>query len=311
MTMIVDWLEYKIINGAIEGLVNNVETTPKIKEILRYISKIRGKRTRPIVALISGKLCGGSHSDVMNFALAVELIHAASLVHDDVIDKGVTRRNVKTLHSKYGVPLAILTGDWLISKAVELVSEYEENIIRDFARLGMKMVEGEALDIFSLPDNADKKDYFECISAKTAGIFAFSAENACKIVSDNMKEAKSLFEYGMNLGIAYQLVDDLLEFLASYHDKKSELESRTLPIIYEEMYGFEKSVVKVLELIGKHASMSKEAIEYFEPCDNRDKLSKMTDYMTEYLLRHYGSKNQQFLQLIEYSYRTEEMLPVY
>jgi octaprenyl-diphosphate synthase len=174
----------------------------------------------------------------------------------------------------------------------------------------MKMVEGEALDIFSMPDKADSKDYFECISAKTAGIFAYSAENACKIVSDNLKAAKSLFEYGMNLGIAYQLVDDLLEFLASYQDKKSELESRTLPIIYEEMHGFEKSVIKTLGLIGKHASMSKKAIEYFEPCDSRDKLSKMTDYMTGYLLRHYGRKSQQFLQLIERSYEAEEILAI-
>jgi hypothetical protein len=77
------------------------------------------------------------------------------------------------------------------------------------------------------------------------------------------------------------------------------------------MHGFEESVVKTLELIGKHASMSKEAIEYFEPCNSRDKLSKMTDYMTGYLLRHYGRKNQQFLQLIEHSYGAEEMLPIF
>jgi octaprenyl-diphosphate synthase len=301
--VIIDWPEYRRINNDIEELGKTAHSTPRISELLEFLTKMKGKRTRPIIALLSGRLSGGSHDDVMNFALAIELIHAASLIHDDVIDKGTIRRNVETINVRYGIPVAILMGDWLISKSVELVSIYDEQVIRDFARLGMTMVKGEVMDIYSIHETASVDDYFECIAAKTAEIFAYAAENACKIVSDDEAAARSLFDYGKNLGIAYQLVDDLLEYLEIYDDKKSELESRTLPVIYEATYGFDESVSKILELIQKHISISKKAIEYFEPCDSREKLHRMIDYMATGMLRSYGSKNKGFLTVLESFYQ--------
>jgi octaprenyl-diphosphate synthase len=303
--VIIDWPEYKRINKDIQELGNTAHSTPRIKELLQFLTNMRGKRTRPLIALLSGKLCGGSHDEVMNFAIAIELIHAASLVHDDVIDKGTLRRNVETLNVKYGVPLSLLMGDWLISKAVELVSIYDENVIRDFARLGMNMVKGEVMDIYSIHETANEEDYFECIAAKTAEIFAYSAENASKIVSDDKAAARRLFEYGRNLGIAYQLVDDLIEFLEINSDKKSELESRTLPVIYETTYGFEESVRKIMDLIHKYASISKKAIEYFDPSDSREKLVRMIEYITTGMLRAYGGKNKEILELIESNYQVQ------
>ncbi len=301
--MIVEWVEYKRVNAAIEELADKSDVIPKIKEILCYVTKAGGKRTRPLIAILSAKLCGGDSDDVINFALAVELIHTASLVHDDVIDKGMMRRNLQTLNLKYGIPLAILLGDWLISKSVELVSVYKEEIIRDFARLGMFMVTGEILDVYSVNDAENKKDYFDCISAKTAEIFAYSAENACKIVSDDIKAARNLFEYGKNLGIAYQLVDDLIEFLVMYDDKRSEFESKTLPLMFEKIYGLEESVLRILYLIRKHTSISRKSIEYFEQCESKEKLFKLIDFITEYLLRNYGRENRQFSNLIENFYK--------
>jgi octaprenyl-diphosphate synthase len=301
--VISDWPEYRRINNDIEELGKTAHGSPRISELLEFLTKMKGKRTRPIIALLSARLSGGSHDDVMNFALAIELIHAASLVHDDVIDKGRIRRNVETLNVRYGIPVAILMGDWLISKSVELVSIYDEQVIRDFARLGMTMVKGEVMDIHSIDETASVEDYFECIAAKTAKIFAYAAENACKIVSDDEAAARSLFDYGKNLGTAYQLVDDLLEYWEIYDDKKSELESRTLPVIYEATYGFDESASKILELIQKHISISKKAIEYFEPCDSREKLHRMIDYMTTGMLRSYASKNKGFLTMLDSFYQ--------
>jgi|Deesub1362A_J573_1020465.scaffolds.fasta_scaffold00728_8 octaprenyl-diphosphate synthase len=297
--MIEDWVEYRKVNEAINKLVDSADTIPKIRKALKHVIRAGGKRTRPVIVLLSSKLCGGSHEDVMNVALAVELIHTASLAHDDVIDKGMMRRNVETLHLKYDTSLAILVGDWLISKSVELVSVYDEDVIGDFARLGMMMADGEVIDIYSIQDNIDEKVYFDCISAKTAAIFAYSAKNACKIVCDDSEAAEHLFNYGKNLGIAYQLVDDLLEFLEIFEDKKSEFESRTLPMIYEEVHGFEESVARVLGLIRKHTGISEDALNYFDYCENRERLSKMIDYMTADLLRNYVSKDREILNLIE------------
>jgi len=297
--MIESWEEYRIINEELNKLIESVRTIPKIKMALRHIIKAGGKRTRPIIALLSGKLCGGTYDDVMNIALAVELIHTASLAHDDVIDKGVMRRNVKALHVEFDVSLAILVGDWLISKSVELVSGYDEEIVRGFAEVGMRMSEGEVLDVYSVREPFDESKYFECISNKTAALFAYSAKSACIAVSSDKKAADKLFEYGNNLGIAYQLVDDLLEFLDMYEEKSSEFESLTLPMIYAEKYDFEEAVFRVLEHIRSFAGKSKEALTYFEDCESKRKLLRLVDYMTTDLIRNYVSKNREIVRLLE------------
>ncbi|HDD36432.1 MAG: polyprenyl synthetase family protein [Archaeoglobaceae archaeon] len=297
--MIETWKEYAIVNDALEKLVEKSNTIAKVKKALKHIIKAGGKRTRPIIVLLSGKLCGGQYEDVLNMALAVELIHTASLAHDDVIDKGVVRRNVKALHIEYDLSLAILVGDWLISKSVELTSKYGEEVIKEFADVGMLMSEGEVLDVYSVKEKFDEEDYFKCIASKTASLFAYSAKNACKIVSEDKKAAKKLYEYGLNLGIAYQLVDDLLEYLEMYEDKKSEFESKTLPIIYEEKIGFERAVIKTLELIKSYAKKSVDALNYFKNNEYKLKLLKMVEFMTSDLLKGYVSRNKEILKLLE------------
>ena len=298
--MIENWEEYRIINEELDRLVENAKTLPKVKKALRHIIKAGGKRTRPIIVLLSGKLCGGSYEDVMNMALAVELIHTASLAHDDVIDRGMMRRNVKALHVEYDIALAILVGDWLISKSVELVSVYDEEIVKGFAEVGMKMSEGEVLDVYSTKEPFGEDDYFKCIATKTASLFAYSAKNACMVVSDDRKAAERLFEYGNNLGLAYQLVDDLLEFLDMYEDKSSEFESLTLPMMYSDRYGFEEGVARVLELIRNYAENSKRALEYFEDCESKEKLLTLVDYMTYDIIENYANakKDESVLELL-------------
>ncbi len=297
--MIESWEEFKIINEELNRLVENARTVPRLKKALRHIIKAGGKRTRPIIVLLSGKLCGGSYDDVMNMALAVELIHTASLAHDDVIDRAMTRRNVKALHVEYDISLAILVGDWLISKSVELVSVYDEEIVRGFAEVGMKMSEGEVLDVYSVREPFTEEDYFRCISTKTAALFAYSAKNACLVVSDDKTAAERLFEYGNNLGLAYQLVDDLLEFLDMYEDKRAEFESLTLPMMYAEKFGFEEGVLRILELIRDYAERSKSSLEYFDDCESKSKLLRLVDYMTFDLIRNYVSKNEEVMNMLE------------
>ncbi len=297
--MIESWEEFKIINDELNKLVENARTVPKLKKALKHIIKAGGKRTRPIIVLLSGKLCGGSYDEVLNMALAVELIHTASLAHDDVIDRAMTRRNVKALHVEYDIALAILVGDWLISKSVELVSVYDEEIVRGFAEVGMKMSEGEVLDVYSVREPFTEEDYFRCISTKTAALFAYSAKNACLVVSDDKTAAERLFEYGNNLGLAYQLVDDLLEFLDMYEDKRAEFESLTLPMMYAEKFGFEDGVLRILELIRNYAERSKRSLEYFDDCESKSKLLRLVDYMTSDLVRNYVSKNEEVMSLLE------------
>jgi octaprenyl-diphosphate synthase len=289
--MIESWQEYKIINEELERLIESAKTIPKIKRALKHVIKAGGKRTRPLIVLLTARLCGGDYRDVMDMALAVELIHTASLVHDDIIDQGVMRRNVKALHVEYDISLAILVGDWLISKSVELVSKYKNEIISDFAKTGMMMSEGEVLDVYSPYEKFTEDDYFKCITFKTASLFAYGAKNSAMAVCEDEEAWKRMFEYGLNLGIAYQLVDDLLEYLNSYSEKSSKVESVTLPMIYEKKYG-ERTVDVILELIEDYANKSRKALDYFEDCEAKRKLDFLVDYMTSKLVRKKLSQNE-------------------
>jgi octaprenyl-diphosphate synthase len=217
-----------------------------------------------------------------------------------VIDRGTMRRNVRTLHVEYDLPLAILAGDWLISKSVELTSVYGEEVIREFANVGKMMSEGELLDVYSTKGYFDEKSYFKCIEYKTAALFAYAAKNACRVVSNDEKAAKMLFSYGKNLGIAYQLVDDLIEYLEIYDDKSSEVESKTLPMIYSEKYGFEEAIGRVLSLIRKHSTESERSLDHFHNSPEKEKLLNLIDYMTLTQIRGYLERNKSKLIVSDY-----------
>lgn len=278
--MIENWPEYKIFEKNLLSFVESINAVPKIKKALSYAIKAGGKRSRPLIVLLTGKMCGGNYNNVMDLAISVELIHTASLVHDDVIDRAEKRRRKEALHKKYDIALAIILGDWLISKSVELTSKYGEEIIRDFSQVGQMMSEGEILDFYSVRGPFDERDYFECIEKKTAALFAYSARSACKIVCDDRKAADKLFEYGLNLGIAYQMVDDLLEYTKVLNDKQSAFESRTLPHIYEEKFGKDEAIPRVVEKITEFAERSFNALGYFEDCEEKEKLAKIANFMT-------------------------------
>jgi octaprenyl-diphosphate synthase len=286
--VIENWLEYQIFEKNLLKFVEVVDTVPKIKKALSYAITAGGKRSRPLIVLLSGKMCGGNYNDVMDLAISVELIHTASLVHDDVIDKAEKRRRKQALHKKYDIALAIVLGDWLISKSVELTSKYGEEIIKDFSQVGMMMSEGEVLDFYSVKEPFDEKDYFECIEKKTAALFAYSARSACKIVCDDRKAADKLFEYGLNLGLAYQIVDDLLEYTRALDDKYSIFESRTLPQIYEEKYGKNEVIPKVTEKMVEFAEKSFRALSYFDDCEEKKKLAKIANFMTYDMVKRHS-----------------------
>jgi len=289
------WDEYKIFENKLRSFVKSVRAIPKIKKALSYVISSGGKRTRPLIVLLSGKMCGGEYSKLMNLALSVELIHTASLIHDDVIDGAEKRRRQSSLHKKYDISLAIVLGDWLISKSVELTSKYGREIIREYSKVGMMMSEGEIIDTYSTKSMFTEKDYFECIKKKTASLFAYSAKTACKIVCDDLKAATKLFKYGLNLGIAYQLVDDLLEYTRVVKDKKSIFESKTLPQIYEEKFGKDEVKRRIIDLIDRYLNKCIGALEYFDECDEKRKLRKIAEYMTYTMInRHLKSSFSKF-----------------
>jgi octaprenyl-diphosphate synthase len=185
------------------------------------------------------------------------------------------RRGVPSVYKQFGLAAAILCGDFLISKSIELISKYDRAVIQDFGRAGMSMAEGEALDVNSNEADFSENDYFECISKKTASLFATSACMGSRIGGAPARSVSRCTEFGTHLGMAYQIIDDILECKDLQHEKKSENTSTTLPHILKHD-AIDRSVAEVQH----HVDCSKQIINSFNETEVRTKLQKIVDYMT-------------------------------
>ena len=189
---------------------------PLIKEIAEYILSSGGKRIRPLLALSSAKLLNykGNDKDVC-LATAVELIHTATLLHDDVVDKSKKRRNNLTANNIWGNEASILVGDFLFSRAFELMVETNSlGVLKTLSQASCKISEGEMNQLISQnKPNTTIKEYITIIKGKTAELFSAACKSGALIATDNQNEINALKNYGIELGIAYQLIDDALDYV--------------------------------------------------------------------------------------------------
>jgi octaprenyl-diphosphate synthase len=184
-----------------------------IPEIGRYIQQSGGKRVRPAVLLMAARLCGYTGHRAILFGSVVEFIHTATLVHDDIIDDAEWRRGRKAVHSRWGNDITVLLGDYLYIKSMALaLTEDSLDIIRLLCDVTLKMIEGE---LYQLTKNGDadisEDEHLEIIRRKTAYLFSGCAEIGAMLGDASPAERRALREYGFNLGIAFQIVDDLLD----------------------------------------------------------------------------------------------------
>lgn len=276
--MITSWNEYRIVNDSLDELVEKAEVDPEIRQMLKYTLCAGGKRSRPIIVLLSTEICGGDARDSINAALAIELVHTVSLIQDDILDKGERRRGRESAHEKFGPGFALLCGDLLISKAVEMISHYEKPIVQDFARAGLLMSEGEILDVKKRKDKISRKEYYECISKKTASLFAASASIG-GIIARGRRDAivEKLTRFGNELGMAYQIVDDLLEFLETQKKAKTKF---LPPFVTSAANSPDEVVSATMAVVEQHSRRAKDQIAGFGECGAREKLSKLVDVLT-------------------------------
>ncbi len=210
--------ERKKINHILSTALKNRKPV-SLYEPGSYILNSGGKRLRPLLVLLSSQAVGGKFSDAYNAAAAVEMLHNFTLVHDDIMDNADKRRGRLTLHKKYDYNTAILTGDSLLSIAHEyLLKDCNGNakeVISSFTHGLIEVCEGQSLDTdFELRKNVSLSEYIIMIKKKTAAM----AEMCCKIGAllggGTSSQVKALGNYGLNLGIAFQIQDDLLDISA-------------------------------------------------------------------------------------------------
>ncbi len=185
-----------------------------IPEIGDYVLKSGGKRVRPAVLLMAARLCGYSGPKAILNAAVVEFIHTATLVHDDIIDDAETRRGRKAVHSQWGNDVTVLAGDFLYIKSMAMALAQDSlDIVRLLCDVTLRMIEGE---LYQLTKNGvvdlSENEHFDIIRRKTAHLFGGCAQIGGILGGVGADEEQALREYGFNLGVMFQLVDDLLDF---------------------------------------------------------------------------------------------------
>jgi octaprenyl-diphosphate synthase len=279
-----EWEEYRYVESGIKTFIDQMEDSG-LKEIAEHVCNTGGKRIRPIILLLASEICSGSYYQSLGAALAIEMMHSASLIHDDLLDQGLIRRNLPSAPEKFGHSRALLCGDYLIAKSIEFISPYGEKVIRDFGKAGMDMAEGEVLDLRLGEENFGESNYFKCIYKKTASLFAISASIGAYAGEADDVLAERFSFFGNSLGTAYQIVDDILEFLEVVDGKESKFTSETLPHVYMKSMSKEEAVQKSVDAVKLHVNAAKETLMTFRACQARDKLFQITDYMTFDMLK--------------------------
>ena len=291
-----------------------------IHKMTNYHFKSGGKRIRPLLTLASAKLCGyiEGNRDV-NLAACVELIHNATLLHDDVIDNSDLRRGIKTSNTIWGNQSSILVGDYLLSRCFEMmVEDGSLEILKLLSSTSTKIAQGEVLQLeYKGEIDILEETYLDIIDSKTAALFAATTKVGACIANKNKKEKKALESYGRNLGLAFQIADDALDYYSTKTMFGKEIgkdffEGKvTLPIIFlcqqantNEKIFLEKTFKKknrsklefqeTQSLIKKYNSidscfkraelfvnMSYNALNIFNPSREKTILQKLTSFSLE------------------------------
>jgi octaprenyl-diphosphate synthase len=222
-----------------------------IPQLAGYIVAAGGKRLRPLLTIAAAELCGYSGERHHKLAAAVEFIHTATLLHDDVVDESERRRGQSSANALFGNQASVLVGDFLFSRAFELmVEDGSLDVLRILSRASAVIAEGEVLQLATTNNlNTSVAEYLAVVSAKTAALFAASCEIGAIVADRPAAEAQALREFGLNFGIAFQIVDDVLDYSAreallgkTIGDDFRE-GKMTLPVVYAISRGSEADQV--------------------------------------------------------------------
>jgi octaprenyl-diphosphate synthase len=187
-----------------------------VSEIGRYIREGGGKRVRPALLLLACRTCGYRGERAILLASVVEFIHSATLLHDDIIDEATTRRGRRSVNSRWGNDVTVLLGDFLYTKSMSMaLSQDNLRILRLLSDVTLRMIEGEILEIERDADlGMTEADHLDIIKRKTAYLFSACTRIAALLACVPQEQEEALASYGLNLGICFQMIDDLLDFTA-------------------------------------------------------------------------------------------------
>jgi octaprenyl-diphosphate synthase len=207
--------DFQSVDDLIRANLNS--EVPMVEEIAAYLIEAGGKRLRPLLVLLCAKACGYQGRDHVKLATVIEFLHTAMLLHDDVVDESDLRRGRKTVNAAWGNAPSVLVGDFLHSRAFEMMVDIGNiRVMEILSRATNVIAEGEVQQLSFIRNPATTEvEYMEIISRKTAMLFQAAAHAGAVLAGANEKTERALRDYGLHLGIAFQMVDDQLDYLGT------------------------------------------------------------------------------------------------
>lgn len=278
--------------------------SPLIKEISNHLIFSGGKRIRPILLVLASKICDEKNKNYYNLAAAVELIHSATLLHDDVVDDSKIRRGKKTANSIWDNKAPILVGDYIFSIAFQLMVKNGNLEILDLlAKTSSQMADGEVLQLEAQNNfEVDLEKYLQIINGKTAVLFEASCKSAGLNCQASSQKVQNLAQFGKNLGLVFQIIDDILD----YDQENSEIDKNlgddffegkiTLPLIllYENCNAQEKKKIEEIFERNLHENSQKEEdfSEILKLISEKDIIAKSYKFAEKFLENAKNSLSQ-------------------
>jgi octaprenyl-diphosphate synthase len=286
--------------------------TALIREVGLYARNTKGKQLRPTLLILSARACGASGLPVHQTAAALEIVHNASLLHDDVIDKSETRRGMPTVNARFGDNVAILMADYLYSNAFRLALQcLKPEVLMFVTRVTSRMCEGEMFQIEKAGELLTEDDYYRVIKGKTAYLFSACCGLGGVLADSGPEVIEALTRFGLSFGLAFQITDDILDYIAQddHFGKAVGTDigggKQTLPLIHalenaspeerERMLaalGSESGapyLIQQVERLGgiergfaaarRHVAEALEALEVLKPSDARQRLNDLAEFI--------------------------------
>ncbi len=225
----------QLVESELSNLVSRIADL-RLHGKIKYALLSHGKRLRPLMVILSAQSVGGNQEDVMSLALAIELLHTATLVHDDILDQDKFRRDVPAVHEKWSVNDAILVGDAMISLSINLTADYGREILKIASETGLALCDGEYLDVSTTSTEISENEYLEKIREKSASLFQAATWCGALAGGGSNLEVKCLADFGEHFGMAYQLSDDLSDITSLRDGVPKDLRKRRISLSLIHLY---------------------------------------------------------------------------
>ena len=277
--------------NALDQLIHQelISDIPLIQQITKHILSVGGKRLRPLLVLLSAKALGYKEgSEHCELAAIIEFVHTATLLHDDVVDESSLRRGQQTANVIWGNQASVLVGDFLYSRAFQLLTRRNHNaIMRVLANTTNAIAEGEVLQLMNSHNpEINEATYRDVILLKTAKLFESATEVGGMLGTDNIEQQKAIAHYGLHLGMAFQIIDDLLDYASTAKEMGKNVGDdlaegkATLPLIYALHHATAKQATQIRLAIEQgdleKLPLIQQAIEDTQACEYT--LSKARDH---------------------------------